>query len=713
MQRTALGLLVFLAGATLTVPLWGQIITAQPAQTYNPSPPYSAPYSVAYPPAYSAYPPAYSPSSPAALGTSLLQSPEANTIRGWYRDYLGRDAGQDLSALVNLMRGGMSPTDMQATILGSDEFFSQKGRDPQTFVRDTLQAVNWAEPSYADLQRWTDRLNQLRGDRFALAREILQSNNQPQSRGIQLGDLATRLSSASRLAVDTINYEVGSTPQGRQANLQAQALADAAEQLRRSMTGTNGGQYTGLGADSSAALANMDRAYQALQTTLSNPPGTAPSAASLVRQIGTMLADARGANGPAATGAIASYPATGGLVSPGGPAPLSGSALPGGLAPPINLPPALGGPGNSPVGTQQLLDQIASARRAAESLIQTLTSQAYQDYTYNVVIRDLDTLASRLTALDPLVRSGASRDRLAQEVQALTDSVNRIRTQLGDNRLPYSARLYWQSLDSSVAQLRDTVGVANVASSTMLRPTVPHENLLPLVDLAASQIDVFLAGTTPLVYSIADVPSIQADARSLKGRVLVLRQQAGAGQPASVLKQTLNGMIGDYQDAFDRWNRVVASYRLVNPAQLSPIGETLNRVEQSINQALTSGDLTPAGPTRVAQDLAQLNTEVTDARRSVQSLTGYREQQSIDQYLEQLSGYVQQIGDALSRPTTVDARRLAVGMQGVMGHMQTDIDSLNRTAGVGVPTLRQQTGDLQYRADRIGRLVDDIESQLY
>src|SRR5206468_4304715 len=162
------------------------------------------------------------------------------------------------------------------------------------------------------------------------------------------------------------------------------------------------------------------------------------------------------------------------------------------------------------------------------------------------------------------------------------------------------------------------------------------------------------------------------------------------------------------------WNRIVGTSRLVNPARLSSIGETLNRVEQLINQALASGELTPAGPTRVAQDLAQLSGEVSDARRSVQALAGYREQQSLDLYLEQLGGYVQQLNDVLSRQTTVDARRLAVGMQGVIGHMQTDIDSLNqRVTGLATPSLRQQAGDLQYRADRIGRLVDDIESQLY
>jgi hypothetical protein len=247
-----------------------------------------------------------------------------------------------------------------------------------------------------------------------------------------------------------------------------------------------------------------------------------------------------------------------------------------------------------------------------------------------------------------------------------------------------------------------------------LRPTALHENLIPLLDQATMQIDVFLAGIQPLIYSVADVPSIQADVRSLRNRVLQMRQQAGGGQPASVLKQTLGGMVIDYQDAFDRWNRVVSTSAMISPARLSSVGETLNRVEQIINAALAAGDLTPTGPTRVTQDLAQLSGEVNDARLGLASLAGYREQQSISLYLEQLAGYVQQINDALTRATTVDARRLAVGMQGVIGRMQADVNSLNlQAAGGRAPAVQQQVNDLQFRVSRMGRLVDDVESQLY
>jgi hypothetical protein len=381
---------------------------------------------------------------------------------------------------------------------------------------------------------------------------------------------------------------------------------------------------------------------------------------------------------------------------------------------PAPIPSYPGYPGSTNSSTQQLFDLVTSARRATESLIQTLTSQAYQNYSYNVVLRDLDTLASRLAAFEQNVRGGVPLDRLSWEVQALNDIAGRVFTQLATGRMPYSVRLYWQSIDSSLGQIRDIVGVGAGNSSVVLRPTPLHDNLLPLLDQAASQIDTFLAGIGPLVFGIPDVPSVQRDGRNLKSLIFTMRQQASAGEPASILKQTLGQMVGSYQAAYDRWNRIVASYRLANPARLSPVGETLNRVEQMINDALSSGELSSTGPTRSNYQLSQLSAEINDARRSLAALAGYREQQSLDLYFEQLAGYVQSINDSLVRSTTVDARRLAVGMQGVIGRVQSEIDNLNqRTLAAGSREQRQVAADLQLRVARIGRIVDELEAALY
>ena len=92
---------------------------------------------------------------------------------------------------------------------------------------------------------------------------------------------------------------------------------------------------------------------------------------------------------------------------------------------------------------------------------------------------------------------------------------DRIEPQLLAGRPPYFVRLYWQSVESSLEQMRDTLGVSS-GGSTVLRPTPLHESILPLLDQAVSQVDVFLAGTNPLVFGIADVPRVQRDARNLQ-----------------------------------------------------------------------------------------------------------------------------------------------------------------------------------------------------
>ncbi len=623
---------------------------------------------------------AFSLAAPAAAQLVATAAPprsvEADQIRGWYRDYLGREVGPELTAWVELLKGGMAAIDVQATILGSDEFYYARGRDPQTFVRETLQSVNWADPTTAELRRWTDRLNQLRGDRFVLAREIVLAAAQPQTPASQTGEIITRLAAAARLAVDTIDFEIGGTAQGQQANLRAQSLLESCTHLQKETA-----VWMYRPEEALRALDNAERSYQSLHQTLNDPPGTAPSAGGIVRRIGTMLADARAA-----------------------------------IRPPVSIPttPALVPGGNYGFDQRLIAVHVETVSRGVESLTQLLTSQAYQNYTYSVVLRDLDTFASRVDAFEQSLARGTSRERLSWEVQSLEEQAGRIRTQLSAGRPPYFARLYWQSVESGLAQLRETVGPASGSGQAVLRPTPLHESLIPLLDNTAAQLDVFLAGTNPLVYGIPDVPRVQRDARTVKSRVLTLRQQAAAGESVATLKQSLQAMVGDYTAAFERWNQVVATHRLINPARLSPVGESLNRVEQLINEALASGDTPAAGQTRAGQLLAALNNDVSIARRTLTAFPGYREQQSIDLYLTQLTDYVQSINDSLARAGTVDGRRLAVAMQGVVGRLQADVDGLSqRVAAAGSRDQRQQAASLSQFTTGIGRLVDEIEAALY
>ena len=155
---------------------------------------------------------------------------------------------------------------------------------------------------------------------------------------------------------------------------------DAAQQVKAAMTGV---AYRP--SDALPALLVAERSCQAVQATLANPPGTAPSASGIVRRIDTMLDEAR----------------------------LS-------LSPTPTLPTTPSSPGSGwGYRPEQLLEQTTAMSRAVDSLTQMLTGQAYQNYAYNVVLRDLDTLAARTDAFEQAIRRGTPRDRLAGEAQGL------------------------------------------------------------------------------------------------------------------------------------------------------------------------------------------------------------------------------------------------------------------------------------------------------
>jgi hypothetical protein len=609
---------------------------------------------------------------------------EEDQIRNWYRDYLGREVGPELKAWVELLRGGMSPLDVQATILGSDEFYNEKGRNAQTFIVETLQSITWEEPSAADVRRWTDRLRSLRGDRFVLAREILLAHADDTGVGgssnVNLGEIANRLSDAAKLLTDTIKFEIGGTTQGRQASLKAQALVDAADQLRRSI-----GISASRPSDSSqaqVAITSAQRSLTSLQTTLSNPAGTAPSATNVVRRIGDMLEEARIA-----------IDADRGLPS----APTRPSL---------------------PNTNRQLATQVQAASRAVESIIQSLTGTAYQSYSSSVVLRDLDALAARLDQLATTLAGSASRERLAWEIEALQSQADGIEPQLLAGRPPAFTRLYWSSVTSSLEQLGETLGLPSRDRSDVLRPTPAEPQVLPLVDQALARADVFLTGTQPLVFGVTEVPRVQRDVRGLKSRLLTLRQEAQSGEPATRQLETLTSMVASYQNAYTTWNQIINRYSLQNPPRLSPIGETLNEVERLLKEAASLDELTPAtgsvASARVAQLLSTLDQELRLFRESLPQFVNYPEHRPLLTYCDQLEGYFNTLGELQQNPAAApDAmRRQAAGMQRTVELLATTADSVEQRArGAGGRAVEAGTR-LATQARRLASLANDLESEL-
>lgn len=627
------------------------------------------------------------------------RSAEAEQVRMWYRDYLGREPGPELTAWVELLRGGMSPVDLQATILGSDEFFNSKGRDPQTFVLETLQAVTWQAPTNADIRRWTDRLTQLRGDRFALVREILMTNtvSQPNVAAGTIVDLSTRLASAVRLLGDTAAFELTGTLQGQQVSLRTQAMADSAESLRRAVA------QRGFRPDSlEQELRNVERSFDAVQTALSNPPGTAPSTASIARRVSTLLSDIR------ASLRLPTDPIYGDYQPslPGNPATV---------------------PGTGTVETQRILAQIDSISRGIQSIIQLYQSQGNQDYTYNTTLRDLDTFAGQLDNFRVSVQRGSSGQRLSWEFQQLQSQGARIRPQLLQGQSPSFTRLYWQSVESGLAQLNDTLARSTGTVGTIpgnpgtipgtfpgntgvVPPAYrPNQDLLLTIDQAMAQSDAFLAGLAPFVFGIPEVPRLQRDVRTLKGRLAELRQSVVQGDNQLNTTEQVRLMKLDFDTAYTRWSTIVEGYKLINYTKLSPVGRSIDQIDVYLQQDKTYVDVArPVYGSRADQLLRALSQDSAALQTTLQSLTAYAESRTIAQSLSQLDGYTRTLAQLQQdRLRTYDEQRRTVAlMQRIVQTVDANVVRLEDRA------LALRDRDSQVRAAEVRRYTERIAGAL-
>lgn len=617
------------------------------------------------------------------------RSAEAEQVRMWYRDYLGREPGPELTAWVELLRGGMSPLDLQATILGSDEFFNAKGRDPQTFVLETLQAVTWQQPTTNDLRRWTDRLTQLRGDRFALVREILMTNttNQPSVAAGTIVDLSTRLVSAVRLLGDTAAFELSGTLQGQQVALRTQATLDAAESFRRTVAQRN---YRPESLQQE--LLNVERSFDAVQMSLSNPPGTAPSTASIARRVSTLLSDTR------ASLRLPTDPIYGEYPQPGT-------------------------PGTGAIEMQRILAQLDSISRGTQSIIQLYQTRGNMDYTYNTTLRDLDTFAGQLDNFRLSVQRTSSPQRLQWEFQQLNDQAARIRPQLLQGTPPTFTRLYWQSVESGLLQLSDTLarstgGIGSNPTGPINPGPVyrPNQELLIAIDQAMAQSDAFLAGLTPFVFGIPEVPRLQRDIRTLKGRLAELRQSAMQGNSQFDSAEQIRLMKLDFDTAYTRWSTIVEGYKLINYTKLSPVGRSIDQIDLLLSQDKTYIDVArPVYGSRAESLILAIGQDTAAMQTSLQALGNYAESRTISQSLGQLDGYTRTLTNLQrDRLRTYDEQRRTVAlMQRIVQNVDANMLRLEDRA----LALRDRDGqlraaDLRRYTERLTGALNDLEREV-
>ena len=111
---------------------------------------------------------------------SAQRSREEEQVRGWYRDYLGREVGPELRAWVELLKAACRRSMCRRRSWARTSSSSKGPRSANVHSRNAA-VRHLVRATLTEVRRWTDRLNQLRGDRFAVAREILLQESEPVS----------------------------------------------------------------------------------------------------------------------------------------------------------------------------------------------------------------------------------------------------------------------------------------------------------------------------------------------------------------------------------------------------------------------------------------------------------------------------------------------------------------------------------------------------
>jgi len=106
-------------------------------------------------------------------------------VNSWYQQYLRRTVDPDgLSVWVNMLRNGVAQEEVQASILGSDEYWRQQGGRHSSWIVGLYRDVLGRQPSPQEVRIWDRHLHEYGGDRDRMARIFLSEaanelNNRP------------------------------------------------------------------------------------------------------------------------------------------------------------------------------------------------------------------------------------------------------------------------------------------------------------------------------------------------------------------------------------------------------------------------------------------------------------------------------------------------------------------------------------------------------
>jgi hypothetical protein len=483
-----------------------------------------------------------------------LRTADLETIRSWYRRYLGRPADSaDLNQWVQRLEQGWSMLDVQAGILGSDEFFLRYNRDPARFIAGLYTEVAGMPPRPDDVRYWLSMLQQFNNDRQAVARRsvvVLRMQTQPAPViPARLPDIVERVAADTRQVRQDGEYELAGTAQGRQVLLRANALVDYGQQLRELL------QQRGYTTDQVRdALDRVEEADYAVAAALAEPPGTAPRCLASAQRVENYVAAARAT-----------------------------------LPTPVPTPPAP--PLQRPVttvvtfDTEGVLRLLRPVLRGSREVVHLLRSLADQDPAYQGLARDVDAFAALLDGSRAQLRLGDPLPALQTSFRTVLRQERRISQALAASTAPSNLRNAWWQVEQDLAPVTAALGLGReipaepTEAVLRSRPNLANAGRPTTVtgqaDAALTEVDAFLATLNPFVVANPAVPRLQVAVRNLRNDLLQLRQLAAGGASPQDLAARYRDVGRAFDQARRQWEPAARGLPAAEAAQWARVEQAL------------------------------------------------------------------------------------------------------------------------------------------
>jgi hypothetical protein len=623
-------------------------------------------------------------------------------VRQWYGDYLGRDPQSDEARQwLDQMRRGENAADVQASLLGSDEYYERLGNDPRAYVEGLYRNVGSSQAADRDIDQWADRLRSLRNDRTALAREFIGNGGRlntgygtSSDRLLPIGGqdaktVTRQIMTSSQLLIDSARSELAGTRQGRRVELRGDALMNAADDLYHAVTDQSEPLTIGR------SLQFVRRALDEVNLELNNPPGSAPATSAMARRVASSV-DALerqlnlGWAGPGGSGGSGGGPGSGGY--------------------------------NEDYDSRIVVRLVDSAVSSNRSLLGMADRQLQPGPATTSLVRDLDALGQRLSNLSAMARREDPVQRLQSEYRTAQVYAQRIAPVMQGLRSWSTAQTLWNNVNNALNALDQELRYSNSPGAG--NPGIPdwgdqpqwpgnsgYDVAISNIDRAVAELDSYVGALTQIFFLAPDAARIQATARQLRSDLLTLRQAAARG----VDRGTLTGY---YRDADTRYRTMTGQANQIlgrlgrNAPSLTRVDAAMRSVASSLQGAI--GDAgSPVDATLLFRMADAMEQEISDTYFVLEAFNRYPEYARAADLLDSLSSSARQVA-VLARRGELSRGQIQQEAQQVRQAASQLRDTANIiSARANVPTeraLQPRARDFQLRSDRVRKIAEDIVS---